>query len=325
MQQLTTWASGLQQLTNGLPVTAKGVQNLIYNTDSDANFQGCVIVTSLPATGDFNGQLVFDESTDVLYQWSASSNSWVATGPNNLNQLAGQITTTQIAPGAVTTPKLAAGSVTASVIAASTIVAANIQAGTITGAQIAGGTITGENISGGTITGANIASATITGANISGGTITGANLVNATITGGKIGGQTIGSTNMALGAVSSAQQYAVPTTTIGISQTVTLIEGSFTGAYTTLIDVRLQLNSLTGIEALYLEVDLYIDGVLYDSCGVKLFGSGSAGFWLSGNLMAYISDPSEGTHQFKITATNPDTNNGMYVTIPLMTVLRLLS
>lgn len=81
MSQIVQWASGVDQLTNGLPVTAQGIQNLVYNTESTANISLLEIVPTLPAQGSFDGQLVYQQSDENLYTWSASSSSWKHTSP----------------------------------------------------------------------------------------------------------------------------------------------------------------------------------------------------------------------------------------------------
>lgn len=81
MSQIVLWSAGVDQLTNGLPVTSQGIQNIIYNTESTANVSLLEIVPTLPASGSFDGQLVYQQSDENLYTWSASSSSWKHTSP----------------------------------------------------------------------------------------------------------------------------------------------------------------------------------------------------------------------------------------------------
>lgn len=86
-------------------------------------------------------------------------------------QLTGQITTTQITPGAVTTPLLAAGAVNTAALAAGAVVAATVAAGAITTPALAAGSVTGTNIAAGTITSGNIAANAIQAGQVAAGAI----------------------------------------------------------------------------------------------------------------------------------------------------------
>lgn len=156
MSQITQWASSVNSLTVGLPITAQSIQDLVYNTDSTATATMIQIVDGLPPTGSFNGEVVYDESSENVYTWNASTSSWTLAGPTDLSQLQGQITSTQISAGAVTTPAIAAGAIVGSQIAATTITAANIVAQTITTTQISVGGVETTNIADSAVTDYNI-------------------------------------------------------------------------------------------------------------------------------------------------------------------------
>lgn len=182
------------------------------------------IVSSLPASGDFTGQVVFLTTDNKLYRWTGSA--WTAavpavdvTGQLSDSQLAalsatkitgqltdaqiaalatskltGQITATQITDGAISTPKLAAGSVTtaklvanavtANEIASNTITASEIAAGAVTTSELAANAVTANEIAANSVTASEIAANTITSNQIASNTITGNEIVANTITGG---------------------------------------------------------------------------------------------------------------------------------------------
>ena len=186
----------------------QNVEDLFAN----ANVKQVEVVSSLPASGDYTGQVVFLTTDNKLYRWTGSA--WTAavpavdiTGQLTDSQLAGisaakltgQITETQISNDAITTPKIAAGAVSANEIAAGSIVSdkiaanaitsAKIEAGAVTATEIAGNTITGNKIVANTITGGLLATAGIitTSAQITDAVITNAKIENGAITTAKIG------------------------------------------------------------------------------------------------------------------------------------------
>lgn len=134
-----------------------------------------------------------------LYRSAPDGSVWVATV--GAGDLAGQITTTQITPGAVTTPILAANAVTAANIAANTITASEIAANTITAGQIAAGAISTTQLAANAVTAAKIAVGTITANEIAGATITAAKIVSATITATQIASGTITSTQLSANSI----------------------------------------------------------------------------------------------------------------------------
>jgi len=181
-----------------------------------AGLYGVEPVSSLPATGDFQGQVVFLTTDNKLYRWNGSA--WTAavpsvdiTGQLTNSQIAdlaatkvtGQITTTQITDSAISSPKIAAGSVIAGKIAAGTVVATDIAASTITGSKIAAGTITASNITANTISGGLIAASGIitSSAQINDALITNAKIDNAAITTAKIGSLQVSTLKIADNAV----------------------------------------------------------------------------------------------------------------------------
>lgn len=131
----------------------------VYDLFDNANVNQIEIFATLPATGEYVGQVIFLTADNKLYRWTGTEwTAAVATG-----DLVGTITETQIADDAISTPKLQANAVTAN--------------------EIAGGTITGDKIVANTITGGLLATAGIitTTAQIENSVITNANIINAAI------------------------------------------------------------------------------------------------------------------------------------------------
>ena len=159
--------------------------NGVYSLFTDQGLYAIEDVTSLPASGDFQGQKVFNRTDGKLYSWTGSV--WEATVSD---VAAGSITATEIADGAISTPKLAANSV----------VASKIQGGTITGDKITANTITGGLLStSGIITNS---------AQINDAVITNAKIQNAAITTAKIGSNQVTFPQFSQGV--SQTDYAVP-------------------------------------------------------------------------------------------------------------------
>jgi hypothetical protein len=155
---------------------------------------GYELVTSLPVTNLFNGRIVFNTVTGILYKYNGTA--WVnvvnasdLTGQLTAAQIAsitaaqltGTLTTTQIGPNtiqtgnlsaaSVTTAQLAAGSVTTATLGAGSVTATNISAGAVTANAIAANSITTNALQAGSVTAATIAANTITAAQLSSGTL----------------------------------------------------------------------------------------------------------------------------------------------------------
>jgi len=133
--------------------------NGIYSLFTEQGLYAIEDVTSLPPSGDFTGQKVFNRTDGKLYQWTGSAWELVVA-----DVAAGSITETKIANDAITTPKIFAGAVTANEIAGNTITGNKIVANTITGGLLAtSGIITNSaQINDALITNAKIQNAAIT-------------------------------------------------------------------------------------------------------------------------------------------------------------------
>ncbi len=99
-----------------------------------------IVLGALPTA--LSTRTIFLSSDGKLYRWNGSA--YVASVP--ATDLAGTITTTQIADDSISTPKLVAGSITTSKIAAGAVTANEIAANTIAAGQIAAGAITATKI-----------------------------------------------------------------------------------------------------------------------------------------------------------------------------------
>jgi hypothetical protein len=205
--------------------------NGVYSLFTEQGLYAIEDVTSLPASGDFEGQKVFNRTDGKLYQWTGSVWEQVVGGAEDFSDLtgaiagaqipdglintlklandavtnakiatnavtsdviaSGAITETKISSGAITTPKIAAGAVTASEIAAGSITSSQIAADTIAAGNIATGAITADEIASNAITSAKITAGAILGDKIAANAITGAKIAAGEITGDKITANTI--------------------------------------------------------------------------------------------------------------------------------------
>jgi hypothetical protein len=195
------------------------------------------VISSLPASGNFQGRTVLLTTDNKIYRWTGTA--WTASVPTA--DLSGTISAGQISAGAITAGKiavdavtagtiaagavgvdqLAANSVTAGKIAAAAVTADKIAANAITAEKIQAGAIQTDKIAANAITGGLIAAsgvitsaaqindAVITNAKIQNGAITTAKIGDAQITTAKIGdaqitnakiGATIASTNFVSGS-----------------------------------------------------------------------------------------------------------------------------
>lgn len=132
------------------------------------------------------------------------------------------------------------------------------------------------------------------------------------------------------GATSAITTYSAYTSgsplglEIAQNSSATLISESFTGAYTTLIDAR--VNFYAGTSAMDCQANLVVDGVTLDSAYFKVYGSGATPYNTSVSLMGYISDPAEGAHTVEVVGYNNTTSGfNFWYSLPFLSVLRLLN
>ena len=106
------------------------------------NAAGVTPVNSLPATGDFEGQIVFLLTDNTLYRWTGSAwSKELYTGIEN-----GSVTETKIANGSISTPKLQTNSVTANQISAGAVTTDKLVAGAVVANKIAAGAVTADKL-----------------------------------------------------------------------------------------------------------------------------------------------------------------------------------
>ena len=104
---------------------------------------GITAVNSLPATGDFDNQIVFLLTDSTLYRWTGSAwSDQLFTGIAD-----GSITETSILDDSISTPKLQTNCVTATEINANAVVTDKIAAGAIVASKIAAGQVTADKMS----------------------------------------------------------------------------------------------------------------------------------------------------------------------------------
>lgn len=244
------------------------------------NAAGVTPVNSLPATGDFDGQIVFLLTDSTLYRWDEAGAAWSTELYTDIQD--DSVTTDKLVASAVVASKIAAGAVTADKINVSELSAITADLGTI---QV--GT-------------ANIADAAITNAKIS-------NLSADKITTGVLNADVInsdditksqsGSTagNVTIGSNTNIQQLTV--TTVGRPVDITF------------------LCDVTGYVGV--EFKLYRDGTLlathYGGCRFDFdrYWTGSGFNFDQTRIsatntfsMGYSDTPSAGTYTYKVTATN---------------------
>jgi hypothetical protein len=199
------YSGNVSAFTSGVSATTTFIDdedfaNGVYSLFTSQGLYAIEDVTSLPPSGAFIGEKVYNRTNGKLYQWNGTA--WVlvvaaVNAPDISGQLAtaqiavaaitesliaaAAITETKIANDAITTPKIAAGAITASELAAGSVTATAIAANSITSAAIVAGTIQANDIATGTITATQIAGNTITGDKIVANTITGGLLATSGI------------------------------------------------------------------------------------------------------------------------------------------------
>ena len=182
----------------------------LLNTIAEA---GVKPVNSLPATGDYEGQIVFLLTNNVLYRWTGSAwSDELYAGVQD-----GAVTAEKVAANAITTAKIASGAVTAGEIASNAVTGIKIATSAITETKIASDAITTPKIAAGAITAGEIAASAVTTGKIAAGTITASEIAAGTITGSKIATNTLTATNIAAGAINASELNANAVTADKIS------------------------------------------------------------------------------------------------------------
>jgi hypothetical protein len=198
------------------------------------NAGGVEPVNSLPASGDFDGQIVFLLTDNTLYRWDATASAWstelfagikdlavtaqkVADNAITVNKIAANaVTTAKIADNAVTDAEIANLAVTAAKVADNAITVSKIASNAVTAAKIADGAATSAKIATSAITETKIASDAITTPKIAAGAVTAGEIAAGAIVAGKIAADAVTAGTVAANAVTAGTiaADAVTTTTI---------------------------------------------------------------------------------------------------------------
>lgn len=203
------YSGNASAFTSGVSATTTYIDdadfaNGVYSLFTSQGLYAIKDVTSLPLTGSFIGEKVYNRTDGKLYQWTGSA--WVLV---IADVATGSITETKIANDAITTPKIAANAVTAAEIAANTITGDRIVANTITGGLLAtSGIITNS-------------------AQINDAVITNAKIANLAVDNAKIQDLTVGTQKITDLAVSNSGGVEVATYDIPSSSYTTAASFSF--------------------------------------------------------------------------------------------------
>jgi hypothetical protein len=222
--------------------------NGIYSLFTEQGLYAIEDVTSLPPSGDFVGQKLFNRTDGKLYDWTGTA--WEAS-VSDASVGPGSITATEIQDGAISTPKLAANSVVAS--------------------KILGGTITGDKIASNTIT---------TGLLQASGIIANSGMiVNGIITNAKIGNLAVDTIKVANDAI-TRQDFTSFATQSGSGPYTFSFNTSMTFGGSIIAIANLAVFGTTSSSS-SITYEIFIDGV--SKMGINRSGSGITGLYtLSG-------------------------------------------
>ena len=149
--------------------------NGVYSLFTDQGLYAIEDVSSLPASGTFTGEKVFNTSDAKLYSWTGSAWEAVAAdvGTLDFSDLTGTLANAQVAVNAIDGTKITDNTITSTEIAANTINAGNIAANAIGTSELSAFAVNADKIAANAITATKIAAGVITGDKISANTITG--------------------------------------------------------------------------------------------------------------------------------------------------------
>ena len=199
-------------------------ENGIYSLFTDQGLYAIRDVTSLPTSGAFVGEKVYNRTDGKLYQWTGSA--WDGVGASSFSELSGLLQTNQVALDAITNALIANNAVQSENIAALAVTEAKVSANAISTAKIANLAISAGKIADGAATEAKIATDAITGTKISdgaistpkisAGAITAGTIAANAVTAGKINASAVTAGTIAAGAVTAGTiaTNAVTATTI---------------------------------------------------------------------------------------------------------------
>ena len=224
------YSGNASAFTSGVSATTTFIDdndfaNGVYSLFTDQGLYAIEDVSSLPASGAFTGEKVFNTSDAKLYSWTGSAWESVAAdvGTLDFSDLTGTLANAQIAVNAIDGTKITDNTITSTEIAANTINAGNIAANAIGTSElnafavnadkIAANAVIASKILGGTITGDKITANTITGGLLAtSGIITNsAQINNAVVTNAQIGDLQVDTIKVANDAITRQEFTAFST------------------------------------------------------------------------------------------------------------------
>lgn len=320
---------------------------------TQAGLYGIEPVSSLPSSGEFEGQVKYQKSDNKLYRWTGSA--WTAAVPavditGNLTssqisdldaaKITGEITGVQIEENAISAPKISAGAVIAGKIASNAIVADNIQSGAITTAKMLAGTIDADRLVANSITGGLIAASGIitNTAQIENGLITNAKIANLAVDTAKLGNASITTAKIASAQVDTIQiagnavlvpefesfvatpsPFLSPTLFTAASKTISVPAGIGTARF--VIMAIMSLDPLGGSAESLVECSIYANGVLNTANKITFRGDS-----IHANIIGsyLVEQNSSQLVEIKLKVLSGDTSKPLQVTTKLivMTVKR---
>jgi len=216
--------------------------NGIYSLFTEQGLYAIRDVTSLPPSGSFVGEKVFNRTDGKLYQWTGSIWEQVVGGAESFGDLQGSIAQSQIPNGVIDTAQIADDAIEAGKISANAVGANAIAANSIYGDAIQGGVITGNKITANTITGGLLATSGIItdSAQINDAVVTNAKIDNLAVTTIKVADRAITSqTSTSVASSSSGTPATLSFSTpnageeviVGGSYVIRAIESNHTATY----------------------------------------------------------------------------------------------
>lgn len=221
-----------------------GTTTLIASGSFDENVQdildtaGLDSVSSLPASGDYTNQIVFNLSDNMLYRWTGTA--WtnelytgIEDGSIDSDAIAANaVTADKIGAAAVTNAKMANDAVTEAVIAAGAITETKISNDAITTAKISAGAITASEIAADAVTSDKVAANAIEAGSIAAGAVTAGTIAANTVTAGTIAADAVTTGTIAANAITSAKINAGAVTANSIASNAVTANKILAGAIT---------------------------------------------------------------------------------------------
>jgi hypothetical protein len=177
--------------------------NGIYSLFTEQGLYAIEDVTSLPPSGDFVGQKVFNRTDGKLYDWTGTAWETASVAAVDASDIIGQLQTAQIAVDAVTNALIANNAVQSENIANLAVTAAKVADNAITVSKIVDDAVTTAKIADGAATSAKIATSAITETKIASDAITTPKIAASAVTAGEIAAGAIVAGKIAADAVTA--------------------------------------------------------------------------------------------------------------------------